>query len=388
MKTYLEHGNAKDKKGSSDMKRRVVFIFAAVLIIVALGATPVHAESTGTYIVQPGDTLLSIAARHGVSVSQLARANGLRWNSWVYVGQRLIIPGPQPGPGTVYIVQRGDTLFSIAHRSGTTVQEIMRANGLRSTRIYAGQRLIIPGSQPGPVTVDGWVGTIVQLPPGSQHKDYFERNDGQRFGIEGANDTVGEQIREYRWTGAQVRVWGQLHTNVPSYAGRNIQVERIEAVSGPAVEARNLSPFASPSASSVFPSDRGGTYHAFSVIDGALSTPWVEGVAGPGVGEWIMLTFPGTIEVFGIGLDVGYDRDEDIFYANNRIKRVALIFSNGEQIEVTLSDTRGVQMIHLARAPGPNVETTFVKVVIEEVYPGSRYDDTCLAEIEVWGRPK
>jgi lipoprotein-anchoring transpeptidase ErfK/SrfK len=37
--------------------------------------------------------LVKIAARHGISVSQLARANGLRWNSWVYVGQRLTIPG-------------------------------------------------------------------------------------------------------------------------------------------------------------------------------------------------------------------------------------------------------------------------------------------------------
>ena len=125
-----------------------------------------------------------------------------------------------------------------------------------------------------------------------------------------------------------------------------------------------------------------------SVKQGRIESPWVEGVAGPGAGEWILLTFPGTVEVWGIGLDVGYDRDADIFYANNRIKRATFILSNDEQITLGFSDTRGVQMIHLARAPGPNIETTYVKMVIEEVYPGSRHDDTCLGEIEVWGRTR
>jgi lipoprotein-anchoring transpeptidase ErfK/SrfK len=44
-------------------------------------------------VVRPGDSLIGIAARHGVSVSRLAASNGLRVNSWVYVGQRLRIPG-------------------------------------------------------------------------------------------------------------------------------------------------------------------------------------------------------------------------------------------------------------------------------------------------------
>jgi hypothetical protein len=63
--------------------------------------------------------------------------------------------------------------------------------------------------------------------------------------------------------------------------------------------------------------------------DGALETAWVEGVAGPGTGEWIELSFPGTIEVHSIRVDVGYDRDAEIFGKNNRIKKVTLVFSNG-----------------------------------------------------------
>ena len=391
---YLEHGkvnlskvkNRNSKKGGSIMKRLTITIIAAI-VIVGIAATPVYAQSSGDYIVQPGDTLLKIAARHGVSVSQLAQANGLRWNSWVYAGQRLIIPA-----STVYIVRRGDTLFSIARRYGTTVQAIIRANNLRSTRIYIGQRLLIPGSQPGPSpvrdTVEGWVGKIVNLPPGSQHTHYFERSDGQGFGIGGIDDLVGSRIEELRRTGEQFRVWGALRTDVPSYAGLYIAVEYLEVVSAPVAETRNLTPLATVSASSFLRTDRWGQYQPWMATDGALGTAWAEGVAGSGVGEWIELRFPGTVEVHSVGIDIGYDKNADIFFKNNRIKKVTLIFSTGEQIELGFVDRQGMQTIPLVRAPGPNIKTTFVKVVIEEVFPGWKYNDTCLAEIEVWGRTK
>jgi LysM repeat protein len=148
MKAHPEHdkinvSKVKNKKGGFTMKRLSITIIAAV-IIVGMTAAPARAQSSGIYIVQPGDTLLKIAASHAIRVSQLAEANGLRWNSWVYVGQRLVIPDPQPIPNTVYVVRRGDTLFSIARRSGTTVQAIMWTNGLTGSRIYTGQRLLIP----------------------------------------------------------------------------------------------------------------------------------------------------------------------------------------------------------------------------------------------------
>lgn len=217
---------------------------------------------------------------------------------------------------------------------------------------------------------------------------YFAREDGERFDIGSADADMTQQITEVRWTGAQIRVWGRLFTGVPATEARHIEVERMEITSGPAEEARNLVPFATPSASSHLATDRGGQYQAWMATDGAFETAWVEGVAGPGVGEWIELTFPGTIEVHSVGLDVGYDRDAGIFGKNNRIKKVTLVFSSGEEVELGFADERGMQTIPLVRAPGPNIETMSVKVVIDEVYPGTHYDDTCLAEVEVWGWTK
>jgi LysM repeat protein len=69
--------------------------------------------------------LTTIAIRHGVTVNALASANGLTWNGWIYIGQRLLIPAAShrlhrhPRPyGWPYIVQPGDNLFRIALNHG------------------------------------------------------------------------------------------------------------------------------------------------------------------------------------------------------------------------------------------------------------------------------
>jgi len=151
------------KNGGSVMRtKRLVVTIIAAICIAAIGAAPLNAQSSDAYVVRPGDTMLKIAARYEVSVSQLAEANGLHWNSWVYVGQRLVIPGYQPGPDAVYVVQWGDTLSGIARRFDTTIKSIMSTNGLTSIRIWAGQRLTIPGPQPSPsfVYVVQWGDTL------------------------------------------------------------------------------------------------------------------------------------------------------------------------------------------------------------------------------------
>jgi membrane-bound lytic murein transglycosylase D len=122
----------------------------------AVPATPEPAVSAATsYRVQSGDTLGNIARRHGVSERALAAHNGIRNMRLVKVGQELEIPGgngstrataeDDAGSGSVYTVHRGDTLESIARRHGTTPKSIAALNGLRSAhRIKAGQRLVLP----------------------------------------------------------------------------------------------------------------------------------------------------------------------------------------------------------------------------------------------------
>lgn len=99
------------------------------------------------YKVHRGDTLSGIARRYGTSVTALVEVNGLRSRHYLRVGQTLYVPPGRSwrGGGTgVHIVRRGETLSAIARRYGTTVQALVRANGLASSnRIYPGQRLAI-----------------------------------------------------------------------------------------------------------------------------------------------------------------------------------------------------------------------------------------------------
>ena len=117
--------------------------------LVILGAREMLPVAGQGHIVQHGDTLFSIAQAYGLSMEVLAEANGLTYPYTVYVGQRLVIPleeTPQPTPtGQTYIVQYGDTLYSIALAFGLSVEALAEANGLTYPyTIYVGQRLVIP----------------------------------------------------------------------------------------------------------------------------------------------------------------------------------------------------------------------------------------------------
>jgi len=76
------------------MKRLLFTLLATILLTGFFTAQSAQANG-GLYIVQPGDTLYSVAARYGVSVGELAAANGFGQATWVYEGQQLVIPGGQ-----------------------------------------------------------------------------------------------------------------------------------------------------------------------------------------------------------------------------------------------------------------------------------------------------
>jgi LysM repeat protein len=111
------------------------------------GGTAPSPQQPGVHIVRRGETLNTIARMYGTTVNAIARANGIVNPNYIYVGQRLTIPGGtgEPTGGQTYVVQRGDTLSSIAVRLGTTAWAIAYANNLPNVNIiYVGQTLHIP----------------------------------------------------------------------------------------------------------------------------------------------------------------------------------------------------------------------------------------------------
>jgi LysM repeat protein/predicted chitinase len=136
---------------------------------------PTQPVEPTTYVVQRGDTLSRIASAFGVSLASLIEANGIRDPNRIQAGATLVIPAapapttegapsaggavessssPMPRPeGRSWVIQRGDSLWALSQRFGVSVDDLVRANGLRNPdRIRVGQVLVIPGSAPSPVT--------------------------------------------------------------------------------------------------------------------------------------------------------------------------------------------------------------------------------------------
>lgn len=106
------------------------------------------ATVSSTYTVRPGDSLLIIAKRYQVSLDALKEANNLSVN-YVTAGQRLTIPvSSNESSGTnsiTYIVKTGDPLYLIAKRYGISLKALLTANNLtNASSIFPGQKLLIP----------------------------------------------------------------------------------------------------------------------------------------------------------------------------------------------------------------------------------------------------
>jgi len=228
-------------------------IYVGQRLVIPLTPAPTPTEGI-QYVVQVGDTLSGLAVAYRTTVTAIVQANRLVNPSYIYVGQVLTIPtqGTTPTTGVYYTVRAGDTLAGIAYRYGVNYWSIVQANNLpNASRIYSGQVLFIPGgiepsdvptATPTPTPTPGgasettdvdWVGKVIGFAAGAQYDDYFERDNGEKYGIEGADETIEALIADLRSTGTVIRVVGKLTTNVPDAHGSQILVSQLEVQSTP-----------------------------------------------------------------------------------------------------------------------------------------------------------
>lgn len=120
-------------------------VISAVTSYIGVPYTPPEGLITNTYTVQKGDSLYSIANKLGTTVAELKKENGLTSNT-LQIGQVLRIPAKQiyEGETNIYTVKSGDTLYKIAQNNNTTVDEIKSLNNLTSNTLQIGQTLKLP----------------------------------------------------------------------------------------------------------------------------------------------------------------------------------------------------------------------------------------------------
>src|SRR5712672_2802380 len=100
-----------------------------------------------TIIVGTSDTLDSLSRRYNVSPAAILQANGYKGPRALSPGQQLIIPRPTAAP-SVHVVNRGDTLLSVAHRNHVPVAELAKANSLDpQAKLKLGMKLTVPGAK-------------------------------------------------------------------------------------------------------------------------------------------------------------------------------------------------------------------------------------------------
>ena len=123
-------------------------VISAVTSYIGVPYTPPEGLVTNTYIVKKGDTLYSIAAKLGTTVEELKKENNLTTNS-LSIGQVLRIPSKiiYKDDERLYTVKKGDTLYKIAQANNTTVEELKRINGLTTNILSIGQVLKLPSNE-------------------------------------------------------------------------------------------------------------------------------------------------------------------------------------------------------------------------------------------------
>lgn len=123
-------------------------VISAVANYIGVPYTPPEDLITNTYVVQKGDTLYSIANKLGTTVSELKKENNLTSNT-LQIGEVLRIPTKEiyEEEEKIYIVKKGDSLYSIANKYNTTVDELKRINNLTSNILSIGQILKLPSDK-------------------------------------------------------------------------------------------------------------------------------------------------------------------------------------------------------------------------------------------------
>ena len=119
--------------------------------------------------------------------------------------------------------------------------------------------------------------------------------------------------------------------------------------------------------SSVLKPQFGNSYGPENLFEGPQSAAWVEGQAGQGIGEWIAIEFDGMRTVRSITVRNGYQKSNDIFRKNNRVRQLRAVFSQGETQTLVVPDRFGSELLTL---PKP-VKAYWVKFIIDEVWAGN-----------------
>ncbi|MBV1895124.1 MAG: M48 family metalloprotease [Rhodobacteraceae bacterium] len=132
--------------------------------------------------------------------------------------------------------------------------------------------------------------------------------------------------------------------------------------------------------SSVLPPQGNNAYGPANTLDDDSQTAWVEAAGGNGIGEFVTFVFEQPRQLSTVSMRNGYAKSDRIFARNSRVKRLRISASNGARVGLMLQDSPDWQSSEILAQLG---KVSWIKFEIEQVYPGSQYQDTAITEIRL-----
>jgi hypothetical protein len=119
-------------------------------------------------------------------------------------------------------------------------------------------------------------------------------------------------------------------------------------------------------------------------VQGSSSYPqntWAEGVPGDGVGEGLDLTLERPMRLHEIGIVNGFHKSRELYQANNRVAELSVSLNGEKDFMVTIPDEYLTREIYWFPLNGYEKPVKTVRLRINKVYPGTKYQDTCISQL-------
>lgn len=136
------------------------------------------------------------------------------------------------------------------------------------------------------------------------------------------------------------------------------------------------------------------SHPAANAHDQSMSHVWSEGVEGNGIGEGLSFTFKTTekdttdLGVTSCAIAGGHQGSAGLFKQNARPKLIELHYDGEPRALLHLEDTMGLQQFEIPKLGLERPSRHMITLKILEVYPGTRFEDTCIAEVYFQGTGK